>query len=250
MFPEICKIGHFTIYSYGAALVAAFIVAINLAMRQAKKEGANPDFIFNFAFTVFILGIIGARILYILLDLDFFLRNPIEIIMLQHGGLDWFGGLFLGSVSGLLFLKSKKLNILKVVDLLVPFVALGQAIGRIGCLLNGCCYGRPWQYGIYFPVHEAVLIPTQAYSTLSLLVIFVILRFLQDRPHTQGKVFFAYLLLCGIERFLIEFFRNDSLRIFWGLTIFQLLSLVAIIIGGSGIIALKTKLKKHARISP
>ncbi len=235
MFPEICSIGPFTVYSYGAALVAAFAIAVNLAMRQAKQEGIAPELIFNFSFLVFICGIIGARIFYILMNLNLFLADPLEMIMLQHGGLAWFGGFIAGSASGLIYLKVKKLNIFKILDLLVPFLALAQSIGRIGCLLNGCCYGRHSQFGIYFPVHDAVLIPTQAYSSLLLLVIFVILRFLQAKPHSQGAVFFAYLFLYGIKRFAIEFFRDDSSRIFYGLTNFQILSLAVFFIGLVGL---------------
>jgi len=239
MFPEICKIGPFTVYAYGLALVAAFVVAINLAMRQAKKEGISPELIFNFAFTVFLCGIAGARIFYILSDLNFFLANPREMIMLQHGGLAWFGGMIAGSISGLIYLKVKGLNIFKALDLLVPFLALAQSIGRIGCLLNGCCYGRHSDFGLYFSVHEAVLIPTQMYSSFLLLIIFIVLRFLQDRPHAQGAIFFAYLFLYGAKRFGIEFLRDDSSRIFLGLTGFQCLSLAVFLIGLAGLLLIK-----------
>lgn len=246
MYPEICKIGPFTIYSYGAALVTAFVVAINLAMRQAKREGIAPELIFNFAFTAFVCGISGARIFYILMNLNFFLSNPREIIMLQHGGLAWFGGLIAGCASGLIYLKIKKLSILKVLDLIVPFLALAQSIGRIGCLLNGCCYGRHSAFGVYFPVHDAILIPTQAYSSLLLLIIFVILRFLQARPHSRGAIFFAYLLLYGAKRFLIEFLRDDSSHMFLGLTIFQVLSAIVFFIGLAGLLLIKKNPKKYA----
>ena len=225
MLPEICHIGPFTIFSYGLMLVLAFFVCIYLASFQAKKEGVDPDTIFNICFFVFIFGIIGARIFYVLSDFSFYLHNPLEIIMLQHGGMAWFGGLIFGSAAAIVFIRKNKLGLLKTLDLIVPFVALAQAIGRIGCLLNGCCYGRPSEFGLYFKIFDQVLIPTQLYSSLLLILIFFILRFIQDRKHALGQVFCAYLFLYSLKRFSIEFFRNDSPRPFYGLTLFQVLSL-------------------------
>lgn len=230
MLPEICKIGPFIIYSYGLMLVLAFFVCSYLASLQAKKEGIDPDIIFNLCFVVFICGIIGARIFYVLNHLVDYLHNPLEIFMLQRGGLAWFGGVIFGSLSAVIFIKNKKLSILKVSDLIIPFIALGQAIGRIGCLLNGCCYGRESAYGIYFQVFDQYLIPTQLYSSLLLLLIFFILRFIQKRKHAIGLVFAAYLFLYPIKRFFIEYLRNDTPRIYYGLTIFQVLSLVMFVI--------------------
>lgn len=225
MLPEICHIGSFTIYSYGLMLVLAFFTCAYLAGLQAKREGVSPGFIFNLCFLVFISGIIGARIFYIFSNLNFYLRNPFEIIMLQHGGLAWFGGVIFGSITAAIFIKKNQLSLLKVLDLLVPFIALGQAIGRIGCLLNGCCYGKPSESGIYFKAFDQVLIPTQLYSSLLLLLIFFILRFMQNKKHVTGQILCAYLFLYSIKRFSIEYFRNDSPRMFYGLTLFQVLSL-------------------------
>lgn len=225
MLPEICRIGFFTIYSYGFMLVAAFFAASYLASLQAKREGVEPDLIFNLCFLVFIFGIIGARVFYVFNNFSVYLRNPLEIIMLQHGGLAWFGGLIFGVAAGIIFIKKNGLGLLKVSDLVIPFIALGQAVGRIGCLLNGCCFGRPSESGIYFKVFDQALIPTQLYSSLLLFFIFFVLRFMQNRKHLPGQIFCAYLFLYSIKRFCIEYFRNDSPRIFFGLTIFQVLSL-------------------------
>jgi phosphatidylglycerol:prolipoprotein diacylglycerol transferase len=226
MYPLICKIGHFTVYSYGLILLIAFVVSSALARIKARKENLSPDAIFNLAFIVFILGILGARIFYISYNLAYYIKNPLEIIMLQYGGLSWFGGLIVGAISGIIYLKNKRLPIYKVLDLIAPFVALGQAIGRVGCLLNGCCYGKESELGIYFPVHDRVLIPTQIYSSLILVLIFIILRFLQERPHKEGRIFFIYLLLYSIKRFFIEFLRADNPIVFAGLTLFQIMSII------------------------
>ena len=226
MLPEICRIGSFTIYSYGLMLVLAFFVCAYLSSLQAKKENFDSETIFNLLFLVFIFGIIGSRVFYVLINAGFYLRNPLEIIMLQHGGMAWFGGLIFGTTAAILFIKKHKMNLLKTLDLLVPFIALGQAIGRIGCLLNGCCFGRESEFGIYFKVFDKVLIPTQLYSSLLLLLIFMVLRFKQDAKHLPGEILCSYLFLYSLKRFFVEFLRNDSPRIFYGLTLFQILCLV------------------------
>jgi phosphatidylglycerol:prolipoprotein diacylglycerol transferase len=135
--------------------------------------------------------------------------------MLQHGGLSWFGGLLAGLIVSLAYLKRRNLSVYKILDLVAPFLALAQAIGRIGCFLNGCCFGTIFNF-----------IPTQLYSSLILTLIFLLLRFLQDRPHQEGKIFFLYLLLYSAKRFFIEFWRADNPVIFLSLTLFQLISIV------------------------
>lgn len=241
MYPIICTIGPFTIYSYGLMLAIAFVTASVLAGMQARKENINPEIILNFSFIVFICGIIGARIFYVAENIAVYLRNPFEIIMLQRGGLSWFGGLTGGLVSAIIYLKKKNLAILKIFDLAAPFLALAQAVGRIGCLLNGCCFGKASRFGIYFPVHKAVLIPTQAYSSLILILIFIILRFLQDRPHKTGEVFFTYLLFYSLKRFFIEFWRAENKIIIFNLTQFQVLSIFVFLVAIFGLAIIKLK---------
>jgi len=230
MYPEIYSIGPLVIYSYGAMLVLAFLVAVSLACGEAKRQGVDPDFIFNLNFIVFLSGIIGSRIFFVAENLNYYLKDPLEIIMLSRGGMSWFGGLFLGLISGLIYLKMKGQAIYRILDLVAPFLALAQSLGRLGCFFNGCCFGRESVYGVYFPVHGLVLIPTQLYSSFVLLLIFIILRFIQLRPHRLGQVFYAYLFLYSIKRFFIEFLRADNKLIIFGLTLFQLISIAIFII--------------------
>lgn len=213
MHPVICTIGQFRVYSYGLMLAIAFLVCSTLASIEAKKQNISPDTIFNFSFVALIFGILGARFFYVMENTNYYLKNPIEIIMLHLGGLSWFGGLLLGIFSSVLYLKKKKLPVYKIFDLIAPFIALAQAIGRIGCLLNGCCYGR-------------TVIPIQIYSSFILVLIFIILRSLQEKPHKDGQIFFAYLLLYSIKRFFIEFWRVDNPIFLFGLTLFQIISIV------------------------
>jgi phosphatidylglycerol---prolipoprotein diacylglyceryl transferase len=226
MHPIICTFGPFNLYSYGLMLALAVTISSLLACRRARVSAIDPDAVINLSFVMVVSGIIGARLFYVAANLQDYLQRPLEIVMVQHGGLAWFGGLIVGSLSAFAYLKIKKLPIYPMLDLLAPFVALGQSIGRIGCLLNGCCYGKASEFGIYFSVHDAVLIPTQVYSSLLLLLIFVVLRFAQEKPHREGKIFFLYLLLYSIKRFFIEFLRNDNPMVILGLTLFQVLSAV------------------------
>jgi phosphatidylglycerol:prolipoprotein diacylglycerol transferase len=236
MLPEICKIGPFTVYSYGLMLVIAFGVSSFLACQEARRQGLDPDAVFNLAFLAFVFGVIGARAFYVADNLAYYLKNPVEIIMLQRGGLAWFGGLSLGTLAAVIYIKVKRLPAYKILDLIVPFVALAQSIGRVGCLLNGCCYGKHAEFGIYFPNHDAILIPAQVYSSLALIAIYIFLRFLQDRPHAPGQVFYVYLVLYAGKRFFVEFLRGDSPTVFLSLTLFQLLSIIVFFLSLAGLV--------------
>jgi phosphatidylglycerol:prolipoprotein diacylglycerol transferase len=241
MHPIICTIGPLTIYAFGLMLALAFFVAVFLAMRYARRIDLDEAFAFNFAFTVFIAGVLGARLFYILQHASYYIRYPQDMALIQKGGLAWYGGLLAAIITALVYVHKKRQRLLEVLDFIVPFVALGQAIGRIGCLLNGCCYGKPAEAGIFFPVHNAVLIPTQAYSTIGLLAIFIVLRWAQQRPHRTGLIFCGYLMLYSLKRFIIEFFRADNTVIFAGLTLFQLLSLIMFSAAVIAIIRIRTR---------
>ncbi|MBF0331314.1 MAG: prolipoprotein diacylglyceryl transferase [Candidatus Omnitrophica bacterium] len=225
MFPVICYIGPFAIYSYGLMLALAVMVASFLASDQARQQGLSKDDIYDLAFWVVLWGILGARLFYILLNTGYFLQNPLEIVMLQKGGLAWQGSLVAGIISGIVFIRRRKMPLLIVLDIVAPFIALGHAIGRIGCLFNGCCYGKPWAYGLYFPVWNERLHPTQIYMVIGELVAFFILRRLQTSAawgrQPAGRLFMFYLMLSSLERFIVEFFRADHDVLWGGLSIFQ-----------------------------
>ncbi|MGD9015546.1 MAG: prolipoprotein diacylglyceryl transferase, partial [Candidatus Omnitrophota bacterium] len=134
------------------------------------------------------------------------------------------------------------LDVLNIFDLVIPYVALAQAIGRIGCLLNGCCFGLENScFGIYFASHQAVLIPTQLYSSLALLGIYVILRLIQIRAHQKGSIFYLYLLLYCLWRFFIEFWRGDSRIFMFNLSIFQIFSIVLFILSVIMLVRIKRR---------
>ena len=151
--------------------------------------------------------------------------------MLQKGGLAWQGGFLGGTLAGVWFVRRKKLSLRPVLDLVAPYIALGQSIGRIGCFFNGCCYGKPVAWGIYFPTHGARLHPTQLYEMAGLFIIFLILKYTRGREHQSGFIFVYYLVLAAIERFVVEFFRADHDILGLGLSLAQFIALGVFVAG-------------------
>lgn len=225
MHPIIFQFGPLTIYSYGVMLAIAVVVCTFLVSTEARRLGFNPDVIFDIVFWIVLFGILGARIFYILLNLEFFLENPLETIMIQKGGLAWQGSLIAGGLVGVWLIQKRRLPLFQMLDLFAPYIALGQAIGRIGCFLNGCCFGREVPWGIYFPVHDAHLHPTQIYESLGLLIVFAAVRLYQGISKIEGSVFVFYLILASLLRFIVEFFRGDHELVWGNLSLFQFICL-------------------------
>ncbi|MCR4337311.1 MAG: prolipoprotein diacylglyceryl transferase [Candidatus Omnitrophica bacterium] len=233
MHPIICQIGPLTIYSYGLMMAIAVLLCVFLAGRDAAVLGVSREIIYDLAFWTVFAGIIGARIFFVILEWDFFAVHPGEVLMLQKGGLAWQGGLIGGVSTGLIYVRLKRLSVLAMADFAAPYIALGHAIGRIGCFLNGCCYGREVPWGIFFPAHQAHLHPTQLYESVSLFVIFLILKKMRNSFPIPGQTFALYLILASMERLVVEFFRADHLVTYAGLSVFQWMTLA---IGAVGMI--------------
>ncbi len=236
MHPVLFQIGPLVIYSYGVMLALAVLACALGLSKDAAKMGLSKDAACDLLFWTAAGGMIGARIFYVILYWDHFAATPLEIVMINRGGLAWQGGFAGGILAGFIWSKQRALPFRQMLDLAAPYIALGQAIGRLGCFFNGCCFGRPWRHGIYFPVHHAHLHPTQLYESVGLFAIFVLLKLYAAKPRAQGMVFVAYLWLASIERFSVEFFRADHDELRWGLSLFQY---VAIVIFIAGIIAFK-----------
>jgi phosphatidylglycerol:prolipoprotein diacylglycerol transferase len=231
MFPILFKFGPFKIYSYGVSVALAFMVGTYLITLEAQRKNINPEKILNLSFGLAITGIVGARILYVLQNFQFYWHYPHEILMLNKGGLSFYGGLILAIIFAVVFLRKQQLPILKILDIASPYLALAHAIGRIGCFLNGCCYGKPTGsfFAVYFQGETTARHPVQIYASLALLLLFIILRIYQTKQKPQtyfsGQVFLLYLLLYSIVRFFMEYLRGDSLPVWAHLTLHQLISI-------------------------
>lgn len=224
MKPVLYQCGLFTIYTYGVFVAIAFLVSTFLLVREARQRRLDENLIYNLSIVLLAGGIIFARLFYVVLNWDYFRDNLFEIIMLSHGGLVWFGGLTGAFAFGLIFMKIKRMPVLPALDFFAPYIALAQAIGRIGCFFNGCCYGRESEWGIYFPLHHQILFPSQLVDSLTLLVIFIVLRIFYAKRR-EGEIFCFYVMLAALQRFSMEFFRGDSRPFYNGLSIFQWISL-------------------------
>lgn len=232
MFPIICKIGPVTVYSYGTMLALAILICTGLLARDAKKEGISAEFVVDFVFWVILSGIIGARLFYVILNIDFFIEQPEQLIMLHRGGLAFQGGLIAGTMTGILYCRKKNVGILKFADVAIPYMALGQGIGRIGCFLNGCCFGKPVYWGLGSSRAHELHHPTQLYMFAGLLVVFFILKRYQRKATFSGEVFVLYFILASLLRFFIEFFRADHDKTLLGLSVYQYVC-IGLILGAS-----------------
>lgn len=233
MHPIICTIGPVTLYSYGLMFALGSLIALILMLKDARQRGIEKNLFYDIYLWVLVGAIIGARLLYCLTNIDFFIKNPLEIIKIQHGGLSWFGGFVFGLIAFFIVTSKYKKNFFEIADICVPYIALAQSIGRIGCFLNGCCYGKITDFiiRVKFPFSPEAVHPTQPYSALSLFLIFIILKYYQKAKKIfAGEIFCMYLFLAGAERFLSEFLRGDTIPThFFGLTLYQVFSLIWIL---------------------
>jgi phosphatidylglycerol:prolipoprotein diacylglycerol transferase len=235
MYPELFHIGGFTMNSFGVMMALAFISAGFVAHWQFKQRGVKPDFIYGLLIACVVGGLLGAKIHYLIIHPEEWPGN-----LLSGGGLVWFGGLFGAIVAVVAVTLLSKERLAAVMDSGGPAVAVGYAVGRMGCFLRGDDYGVPTDlpWGLSFPeglppttvkVH-----PTQIYEVLASLVIFALLVWvISPRFKREGPLIFAYLLLAGIERFLVEFVRTNE-PVFLGLTQQQWISVALFVIGIAG----------------
>ncbi len=237
MHPIIAKIGPLYVYSYGLMVAIGFAVSTLLAYKHAGDFGINKEKIIDLGIVMLAGGIIGARIVYVALNFQYYMKNPLEIFNLTKGGLVWYGAFIFGMIASAWFVKKNKINFWTAADLYAPYIALAQAFGRIGCFLNGCCYGSVAPSGfildVIFPEESVLRYPTQIFSAIALLLIFAILRIWQKKRHFNGEIFLGYGLLYSMKRFGVEFFRGDYPKILYGLTISQLISAVMFIVCSS-----------------
>jgi phosphatidylglycerol:prolipoprotein diacylglycerol transferase len=230
-----------------------FLCAIMISARFFQREGLPDSLVPDLALLIIISSIVGARLLYVIGQFSYYLTNPVEIIMIQKGGLVFLGGFLLSLVTSFFFLRSKKVSFLKVFDAIIPGSALGYAIGRLGCWLNGCCFGKethlPW--GVTFP-HESLagsycpgqaLHPTQLYASGAMLIAFFLLLLLYRQKRFDGQIFCSGLILYSLYRFLNEFFRFSP--IYWsGLTPSQWLAIFIFTGAVSGLWLLTRKIDR------
>jgi phosphatidylglycerol:prolipoprotein diacylglycerol transferase len=213
MYPVLFRIGGLSIFAYGVMLALAFGVGAYGLTREGKKVGLPEDKLLDMTIWILVASIVGSRLLYILIELPIYLANPLSVFHIRSGGLSFHGGLIAGIAISLWYLHRHKLPQGKVADLAAPYLALGYAIVRIGCLLNGCCFGRPADVPWALPgayADNTLRHPAQLYAFLASFLIFLILWWRKNKTRFPGQLFLEYIILYSVYRFVIEFFREVS----------------------------------------
>ncbi|MDR0842926.1 MAG: prolipoprotein diacylglyceryl transferase [Acidobacteriota bacterium] len=224
MHPKLLEIGPVALHTYGLLLAIAFLAAIWITSRNARKEGISPDVIWNLGLVILFAALVGSKILLLVSDFRYYASNPREIFSLstlRSMGV-YYGGLILALGAAAWYMRRRKLPAWRLADCAAPAIALGQAIGRLGCLSAGCCYGAPTHlpWAIRFtdtytaenmgtplgiPLH-----PTQLYESTGTLLLFGYLMWRLKRTHRTGQVILEYIGIYAVLRFVIEFFRADD----------------------------------------
>ena len=254
MHPILFEIGPFSLHSYGLMMAIAFGCGIWIASYRAPKRGIESKFILDLAVLTLIFSLVGARITYVFTHLNEFRGRWLDTISpiqsdgkIGIAGLVLLGGVIAGFAAAYVITKRKKVGFLTITDILIPSLALGIGIGRIGCFLNGCCPGSPGEYGwcmvfpessltgsIYPQIHVH---PTQLYETFAMLALFTFLLWFDRKPRPTGMLTSLFLVLYGIWRFYLEglrWYEEGMILTTFGdmhLTLSRLISACMVVVG-------------------
>ncbi|MBV8550057.1 MAG: prolipoprotein diacylglyceryl transferase [Acidobacteriaceae bacterium] len=242
MFPKLIEIGSFYIPTYGVLVALGFLAGLTATTRLARRAGLPHEQITNLAVYCAIAGIIGAKLFMFLFDLPDYIANPGQIFTLgtlQAAGV-FHGGFIAALLVAVWYMRKHALPVLGTMDVFAPGVAIGQAIGRLGCFAAGCCWGRecdlPW--GVRFHSDFAApvplgktLHPVQLYESAADLLIFAILYRRATRNHPAGQVIGLYLVLYSLARFIIEFFRVHEQSLVGPFSLTQWIALGLLVVG-------------------
>jgi phosphatidylglycerol:prolipoprotein diacylglycerol transferase len=263
MYPTLIEINlgfiKIPLHTYGLMIAIGFLTAISVVRKLAARNKVNPDLVSDLSFWLLMYGFIGARLLFVITRLDYFIQNPLDIIKVWEGGLVFFGGLISATAYAVWFFIKHKLSPWTMIDVLSPGLVIAHAFGRIGCLGAGCCYGRPTDlpWGIKLNselvdigMRGVPLHPTQIYESLSLLILFFGLMVIGKTKRFAGQVGLTYFMIYPVIRSIIEIFRGDTIR---GFLIEDLLStsqFISILVFVAAAVVLSYRLKnsgEHAK---
>ncbi len=244
--PVLLKLGFFELRYYSLAYMLGAVIVYLLIKKIVKDKNLKIDnSILSSLFLTILAGIlIGARIGYVLFyNLTFYLKNPLEVLALWHGGMSFHGGLIGSFIAAYLFCKKHRLNFWQIADISVIPVGIALFFGRLANFINAELYGRittiPW--AVKFPNVEGYRHPSQLYEALKNLVIFVVLWSMKDKKFKHGFLFWLFVLMYGLLRFTIEFFRAPDFQIglILNLTLGQWFCLVMVLLSSFMLIRLR-----------
>lgn len=213
MKPILFQIGSFPVRSYGLMLVIGFYVALSLASRRAKKFGMNPSIVFDSSLWLIGLGILGARVFFIAQEWKHYSTHPAQLWSLQFQGLTSFGGYVFGFIALVVWCKVKRASLVTMMDILAPPALVANAIGRIGCLLNGCCHGHkclPGAWGVHVEGFPGLYQPAQVYESVFNLLAFGFVLWLEKKRTQAGLPGGMAFIMLGVCRFIYEFWRAGT----------------------------------------
>jgi len=252
MHPILIQMGNFTIRWYGVMIATACFVAVWIAGKEGERKGIGKEKIRDFSLYAIIGAVIGARIYYeVFYNWTRLWDNPFSVFAVWQGGLAIHGGILGGLLVSLLYTKRNRISFWKFADTVAPSLILGQAIGRIGCFLNGDAHGYPTEmpWGlVYSPESPAgqmfpgqSLHPTQLYEMLFNFIIFGILWKVRKRMKVDGHLFLLYVILYSAIRIFVEYFRADKLTYFENISSAQSIGIIGIILSFVLMFVLKRK---------
>ena len=218
MYPILYKIGPIHLYTYGLFLALGFLAAILVAGQEAKRLGLPEGHFYDLCFYIILAAIIGSRLLFVIVDPGPFLKNPLKIFAIWEGGLVFHGGLIAALITAFFYMRRHGLPWRPTFDALAVGMPLGVTLGRIGCFMAGCCFGKPSDlpWAVRFTNPETLcpvldyLHPAQLYEALLSLGIFGVVFWLRKRKRFDGQILLTYFLLAGLVRFTVEFFRAPT----------------------------------------
>jgi len=229
---------------YGVLISLGVLFGILVAIRECRRVGFEEENLLDFLLFAIPAGIVGARTYYVIFSWDYYSKNLDQIINIRNGGLAIHGALIAGTIVGFIFCKVRKINFWQILDIVVPSVALGQAVGRWGNFINQEAYGGPTNLPWGIIVDGVKVHPTFLYeSIIDLLVFFFLLWYRKNKRKNQGEVFALYLVLYSMGRFVVEGMRIDSLM-FMNMRVAQLLSFGLVLLG----IIIFTYLRKKEKL--
>ncbi len=214
-------------------IAAGFLAALFNWSCLAKREGKPREYAGDLGFWLLLSGIIGARVAYILANWDYYAQTPLEIILINKGGLVYYGGFLAAAGAAVIFNRIRREPFWPFTDFAITSLPLGHAFGRFGCFLNGCCYGRESEFFSSLSHQAYQKHPVQLYEAFGELAVFIILLNVYKRKSGTGLVFSLYLVLYPILRFVCEFFRGDPRLRAGSLTLAQIASLSLLLAGAA-----------------
>jgi len=254
MHPELFSIGPFTLHTYGFFVGVAFLAALLITVRMGRRYDMQPQQVWDMGFLILISAVVGSRLLYVLMNISYYTHHPLAIFEIWRGGLVFSGGAVCAIGSLFWYARRHSLPVLRLGDLWSPAAAIGQGIGRIGCFMAGCCYGKPTHvpWAIVFtnpkslaplnvPVH-----PTEIYHSIAGFLLFGILLIVHRRKSYEGQVLFWFLLLHSFSRLFIERFRGDDRGMFFNthMTVTQFMAVLILAGSFTALMILKAKKRK------